>query len=125
MKKTLSVLILVVAFAASLSALNRLFQSTVSVSETNTVIAFTNNHSGGANQSFKPRSLLIRSDSASANTCYVDIVDSTATTADIPLAPGASISFEYDTTLVGDGFESIGAICDTGETATWYVTAAR
>jgi len=100
--------------------------SGISVTQTNTTVTFTDNHSGGTSAAFNARFVLIRSRSASADTCYVDFNDGTATTADHPLEPGASLAYNWDERAgLGGGWSQIGVICATGDTATFDVSAWR
>lgn len=98
--------------------------SGISVTQTNTATSLTNNHSGGDSAAFKARWLMVRSRAASANTCYFDYLDTVASTADIALAPGASIVIQVNTNPAL-GISGFGAICASGQTATFDVTAAR
>ena len=97
------------------------YNADISVTQTNSIINFTDNGSGGTSVHFRARYLLVRSLSTSANTCFFDIKDSLATTADTALEPGASIS----PPLSGEGIDVMSAICSTGQTATFRVTAIR
>lgn len=119
--------LLAISLATTASAQRLFYNGTISVTDTNSVVAFTDNGSGGTSQAFPARHILVVSASASANTCYFDLKDSVATTADTPLAPGAGMSLEFDVSSGGgdDGWESMGAICAGGQTATFYVTASR
>jgi hypothetical protein len=98
----------------------------VSVTATNQTVTVTNNHSGGDSAAFSASQVILRSDPASANTCYFDPTDGVATTDDEPIAPGASFSFPwpYASGEYG-GYVSIGVICAGGQTATWRITAIR
>jgi hypothetical protein len=97
----------------------------VSVTQANSAVSFTDNGSGGTSSAFYARTVWIRSDSTSANSCYFDLKDTTATTADIRLAPGDSIVMTWADTLGGNGWAGLGAICAAGETATFDVVAVR
>lgn len=98
----------------------------LSITQTNTNTAFSDNATGGTSTAFDARWILIRSRSASANTCYYRIGASPAAAATgSPLAPGASVSFTYSSAQGGDGWTRFGAICAAGETATWDVEAGR
>lgn len=99
----------------------------LSATQANLNTPFIDNHSGGSSVAFQARHVLIRSRSTSANTCYFDLGDGVATTADTSLAPGAAISRSWDETTggLGGGWDAIGIICATGHTATWDVDAYR
>lgn len=98
----------------------------LSITQSNRTVTFTDNHSGGTNAAFLARVIMVRSDSTSANTCMVDLVDGTATASDVPLPPGATIVLTYPLIYApSDGIAAIGAICSTGQTATFYVEAYR
>lgn len=103
------------------------YNGDISVSQTLTSTTFTDNGSGGVAATFNARHVLVRSLSSSANTCYFDLKDTTATTADTALEPGGSISLTFPLTSTGetDGWPGIGSICSTGQTATFRVTAMR
>jgi hypothetical protein len=131
-KRTIRALLLVaiLALAVSAWAMTLSYSSGatgISVSQTNTNIPFTNNHSGGDSATFQAKHVLIRSRSASANTCHFDLGDGVATTADPTLAPGASIAVDWDQRSggVGGGWSAIGVICTTAQTATWDIDAWR
>ena len=96
---------------------------TVSVTETNSIVPFSDDGSGGTGTNFAAREIIVRSASASANTCYFDFNDTVATTADVAVEAGATV---HITAPAGhNGFPGIGAICAGGQTATFYVTAIR
>ena len=104
------------------------YNSDVSVTQANSVVTFSDNGSSGTGQAFNATQVLVRSLSASANTCAFDLKDTVAVYAtDTRLEPGGSISFAFPSTSVGatDGWPGLGAICDTGQTATFRVTAMR
>ena len=122
MTKRTMILLAVMAVAASVWAVGVVYHDDISVTQANSVITFTDNGSGGTSAAFKARSIVVESLAASANTCYLDLKDTTATTADIALAPGGK--WEWIATS-GDGLAGIGAICAAGETATFRVTATR
>lgn len=129
MKRIIVLAVLAIACASVLWAAGMAYSSGtsgVSVTQTNTAVSFTDNHSGGGSTAFAARHLLIRSRSTSANSCFIDFTDSTATTADTRLEPGASISRTWDDRDgMGGGWSSIGLICATGQTATFDVDAWR
>lgn len=128
MKRAMAVLA-ALALAANAWALPLFYSSGkngLSITQTNRTITFTDNHSGGTNVAFKARWIMVRSAQASASTCFVDFMDGTATTADVPIAPGGVYTFPIPPAYSGlEGMASIGAICDTAGTATWYVEAVR
>ena len=119
-------LLSVAAFAvvASAEEVGQIYSGSVSVTQANSAVVFTDNGSGGTGQMFRAIAILVRA--SGANTCYLDIKDTVATTADIPLAPGESVTFSFPgTSQPADGWPGIGAICSTGQTATFLVTAMR
>ena len=100
----------------------------VSVTQANTAITFSDNGSGGSAQNFRARFVTVYSEAGSADTCFFDLKDTTATTADIPIEPGATWSFAFEDLGQGGGlggWSGMGAICDTGDTATFHVVASR
>ena len=103
------------------------FNSTVSVTSTNSAISFTDNGSGGSSVAFLARHVVIYSLSTSANTCYFDLKDTTATTADISIDPGGTWQMDFIEVAGSStsGWPGLGAICDTAQTATFRVTATR
>jgi hypothetical protein len=123
------VIILLLAGASWVWAHRQYYNNTdISVTQSNTAISFTDNGSGGSSAAFRARVVVIRSSAGSANTCYFDLKDTVATTADTALEPGATWSEVFDDpTDVNQqgGWSGMGVICDTGETATFNVTAAR
>lgn len=123
-----AIALVMLVLAGTGSAQGKFYNGTISVTATNSVVAFTDNGSGGTGQAMSARHVLVRSDSTSANTCYFDLKDTLATSADTPLEPGAAISFEFDLSTTGgvsDGWTGLGAVCASAETATFYVTATR
>lgn len=127
-KPTLMLLALLALLAASaawaLTARYSSGTSGISVTQSNTTTSFTDNHSGGSGSAFNARFVTVCSRSTSTNPCFVDF-DGTATTADWRIAPGACLSVTYSGTSGGDGWPSIGSICNTGETATFDINAGR
>jgi hypothetical protein len=101
----------------------------ISVTQANTTVTFTENVSGGASAAFNARHVHIRSRSTSANSCFWDLRDGTATTADNRIEPGKEVVMEWDPNPADirttDGWASMGMICGTGETATFDITASR
>jgi hypothetical protein len=100
----------------------------VSVTQANTAITFSDNGSGGSAQNFRARFVTVISETSSANTCFFDMKDTTATTADIPIAPGDTWSLAFEDLGQGGGlggWSGVGAVCDTGETATFRIVASR
>ena len=105
-------------------AQSQFYNTSTSVTQANSAVTFTDNGSGGSTAAFRARSVTVRSLAASANTCYFDMKDTTATTADIALEPGGSFSLTFDGAS-SDGWAGLGAICNTAETATFLITASR
>ena len=122
MRKRTIILLAAMAVAVSAWAVGVVYHADISVTEVNSAIAFTDNGSGGTSAAFKARSIVVESLAASSNTCRIDWKDTTATTADVALAPGGK--WEWIATS-GDGLAGIGAICAAAETATFRVTATR
>ncbi len=134
--RTKFLLVLVVLAGASMasSGIGLFYNADVSVTQANTATTFTDNGSAGLAVTFYARHVLVRSLSSSANTCYLDLKDTVATTSDIALEPGGALSFTFPPTSTSavdssgnpiDGWPGIGAICSTGQTATFRVTAMR
>lgn len=102
--------------------------ASVSVTQTNTSLTFTDNGSGGSSAAFKARHVVVHSLSTSANTCYFDLKDTTATTSDTWIEPGGTWERFYEdppNSPGGGGWSGMGAICASSETATFLVTATR
>lgn len=98
----------------------------ISVTAVNGTVAFTNNHSGGDSAAFFATQIIVRSRAASANTCYLDYNDGTATTSDVPLAPGGEFRIIRGGNYhAASGWSSMGVICAGGQTATFDVIADR
>jgi hypothetical protein len=98
----------------------------VSVTDVNTTVTFTDNHSGGTTAAFLARQIIVRSRAASANTCFLDYNDGTATTADVPLAPGGEFRLVRGAGYRPEsGWASMGVICSAGQTATFDIIADR
>jgi hypothetical protein len=96
----------------------------ISVTDANTLTTFTNNHSGGDSAPFPATWVTIRPRTGS-NACFYDF-DGVATTADTRLGAGEFSNERFiPSPTNSEGWFSIGAICDTGETATWDVKAGR
>lgn len=129
MKKAVLGLALVLALATAAWAMNARYSSGtggISVTAANTNTTFINNHSGGDSAAFAAVSVTVCSRSTSANTCFIDLGDGVATTADWRLAPGACIQVTYQTAKTGgDGWAALGSICAAAETATFDVMAGR
>ena len=128
--KRILILALAAVFMAGVgdAGVGLVFNSDVSVTQANSVVTFSDNGSAGTAQAFNATQVLVRSLSASANTCAFDLKDTIAVYAtDTKLEPGGSISLTFPSTSVGatDGWPGLGAICDTGQTATFRVTAMR
>jgi hypothetical protein len=129
MTKRLAVLLVALTVAASAWAVGLQYSSGatgLAITQTNLTTSFTDNHSGGTDAAFQARAILIRPRTGS-DTCHVDLGDGVATTADTALPAGSTFIKEWDPTTggVGGGFDGFGAICGTGETATWDVDAWR
>jgi hypothetical protein len=127
MKRRILTALALAALAASAWAMNLRYSSGtagISVTQANTNTAFSDNHSGGTSSTFNARFVTVCSRSASANSCFFDM-DGVATTADYRVAPGACMSLSFAGTSGGDGWAAIGAICATGETATFDIQAGR
>ena len=123
---TLGLLLMLVASAWALTQHYSSGATGLSITTGNLNTPFTDNHSGGTSTAFQARHVLIRSRSASANSCHFDLGDGVATTADTLLEPGASVRVEWESTTggVGGGWNALGAICGSGS-ATWDVDAWR
>lgn len=129
MIRRLFALACVLALAATAWAMNARYSSGtggISVTQANTNTAFTNNHSGGDSAAFNARYVTVCSRSTSANSCFIDLGDGVATTADWRIAPGACIQVTYQSTQTGgEGWAALGSICAAAETATFDVMAGR
>ena len=129
MIKRILALGMVLALAVTAWAMNARYSSGtagISVTQANTNTAFTDNHSGGSSAAFNARYVSICSRSTSAHSCFVDLGDGVATTADWRLAPGACITATYQSAQTGgEGWAALGSICAAGETATFDVMAGR
>jgi hypothetical protein len=128
MTKRLAVLVVALAVAASAWAMNARYSSGVnglSITQTNLNTAFTDNHSGGSSSAFNARHVSVCSRAASADACFFDLGDGVATTADWRVEPGACVEVTYSAVSGGDGWAAVGAICPTGDTATWDVKGGR
>jgi hypothetical protein len=129
MKRAALALALVLALVTTAWAMNARYSSGtagISVTQANTNTAFTDNHSGGTSAAFNARYVSVCSRSTSANSCFVDLGDGVATTADWRLAPGACIQASYSSQFTGgEGWAAIGSICAAGETATFDIMAGR
>jgi hypothetical protein len=124
-QKMLGLLLCLALVATPALANSKLFVWSGTVTTVNQTLTFVDNHSGGDNQAFDAQEIVIRSSVASTDTCYFDPLDDTATAADVPLEPGASINWPlgrfYNSTA---GYAEMGVICASG-TAEWTVTALR
>src|SRR3989304_5878831 len=112
------------AYQGQIRAQRLFFNSSVSVTSTNSAISFTDNGSGGSSVAFLARHVTVRSLATSANTCYFDLKDTVATTADIGLEPGGGGKMPSEGPGTG-GWAGMGAICDSAKTAPFVVTATR
>jgi len=127
-RRAVLIAVLALLWMSPVQAQRLFYNGTIGVSSTNTAVPFTDNGSGGTGQTISARHVLIRSDAGSANTCYFDMKDTVATSADIPLEAGAGLELEFDPSTATpnqDGWTGMGAVCNTAETATFYVTASR
>jgi predicted outer membrane repeat protein len=98
----------------------------VSVTDTNTTVTFTDNHSGGNGAAFRAAEILVCNQDTT-NSIYVDVVDGVATTSDRRLQPLECEQWAYTPTPVtpSQGFLNVGIICSGSETATVSVEAVR
>lgn len=123
------VLACVLALAATAWAMNARYSSGtagLSITQANTNTTFTDNHSGGSSAAFSARYVTVCSRSASTHSCFIDLGDGVATTADWRIAPGACIQVSYQSAQTGgEGWAALGSICAAGETATFDVMAGR
>ena len=130
MKRTVA-LLLALGLAATAWAFNVSYTSGlngISVTATNTNLAFTDNHSGGSASAFKARWITIRSRSGSDTCCYDTDALATcddATTSDHRLAASETAQLTFRSSQADDGWSNLAMICDTGESATWDVDAGR
>ena len=129
MKTKILTLVALLTLAAGAQAQTYVYSSGasgISVTQTNTAVAFTNNHSGGTDAAFLAHSIAVSSRAGSANTCFLDYEDTAATTDDIPLAPGETFAINRGPGYhPASGWGGMGVICDTGETATFDIVATR
>ncbi len=127
MKKILGLAVALAMVGAAWAGNGKVYNADVSVTATNTITQFTDNGSGGDGLVFAARFVLVRSLSSSANTCYFDLKDGTASTSDTALEPGGSIGWPFTATSAGGetGWSNMGSICSAGQTATFRVTAYR
>lgn len=90
---------------------------------------FTDNMSGGSSAAFFAYSVVIRSRSTSAHTCFYRLVQGTVTgtTADRRIEPGGTFTERWDFSTPGttDGWKGIVYVCASGQTATLDVDASR
>ena len=115
------------AYQGQIRAQRLFFNSSVSVTSTNSAVSFTDNGSGGSSVAFLARHVVVYSLSTSANTCYFDLKDTTATTSDTAIDPGGTWQMDFIEVAGSStsGWAGLGAICDTAQTATFRVTATR
>lgn len=127
--KRLLALLAVLALGATAWAMNARYSSGtagISVTQANTNTPFINNHSGGDSAAFSATSVSVCSRSTSTHSCFLDLGDGVATTADWRLAPGACIEVDYKAGQTGgEGWAALGSICAAAETATFDVMAGR
>lgn len=126
-RKSIFAVLLALGMALNVWADGAYFNNTYSATQTNTAVTITDNGSGGTSAAFLARSLTICSDAsaAGADTCYFDLRDTTATTSDWPIKPGACIAKVWLDANAGGGWAGLGIICGTGDTATITVYASR
>ena len=118
----------VLGFSSWAWAQREFYNTSVSATQANTAVTFTDNGSGGSSAAFRARTVVIRSLSSSANTCYFDLKDTVATTSDVAIEPGGTWGAAYDDLSNPGGrggWAGVGVICNTAETATILVTASR
>lgn len=127
MRRVILMLALAILASTTQGGIGQVYNADISVTQANTATTFTDNGSGGDGTAFAAKSVLIRSLSTSANTCYFDLKDGTATASDVALEPGGSISLTFPSTSGGqvEGWPGMGSICAAGQTATFRVTAMR
>jgi len=99
------------------------YSEVISASQANTAKSFSDNRSGGSAAAFDATTVMFSN--AGPNTVYIDLRDTTATTADRVLKAGERFTEEWDPRTGGDGWSGYGAICAAGETATVTVWADR
>jgi hypothetical protein len=111
-------LLLVAALAHASDPMLIYVEDSQSVSDTNTTVTFTNNHSGGDSTTFVASEVFIKN--TGSVTCYVDL-DGTAVAAnDWPILAGEAYSFSSGPT----GIESVGVIT-ASSTTTVAIRATR
>src|SRR3972149_1744065 len=115
------------AYQGQIRAQRLFFNSTVSVTSTNSAISFTDNGSGGSSVAFLARHVGLYSLRTSADTCYFDLKDTTATTADISIDPGGTWQMDFIEVAGSStsGWPGLGAICGTAPTPRSPATGAR
>jgi hypothetical protein len=106
--------------AAPAYAATRHYNEVVSATQANSAVTFSD--SAGA---FYANSIALATESGDSPV-VVNLKSTTATygTNGIIVPPGLTVNVEWDGGDPG-GWSGLGAICDTGETATLYVTAVR
>lgn len=126
MIRRLCIVLLVLGLAGvGLAANGRLYSSGaagISASQSNSVVTFTDNHSGGDASAFNATKIVIVNDGP--DPIFVDYVDTTASTADWQVKIGESLILSPPA-LTSQGVPGIGIICASGKTATVRVNATR
>jgi hypothetical protein len=118
----------VLGMAGTAWAMTRMYSSGASglaITQANRNTVFVRNITGGNGAAFGALYVSVRSRSTSANTCAFSLGAGVAAVGDIQIAPGASFDLTYDTSQDRNGWAAIGAICATGQTATFDVVAGR
>ena len=123
MKRFLASFVLLLGLALAARGTSLYYSGTIAATQANTATSFIDNHSGGSAAAFNARRVVIINDGP--NAVYVDLKDTTATTADRKVASGESFSQVWDSGLGGEGWAGIGLICAAGETASVRVWAER
>jgi hypothetical protein len=116
-----ALLAVALAFVPAAWAMRSVYNGDTSVTTSNSAVSFTDNGSGGTSATFRARYVRVYSLPSSANTCFVDFKDTTATSADTALGPGDWVEKSY---TEADAIVGVGAICGTG-TATFRIHAHR
>ena len=123
MRKRIAFLVGLALVAVLANATGLYYSGTIGATQANTATSYTDNHSGGSALAFNARRVVVINDGP--NAVYVDLEDTTATTADRKVANGESFSQVWDSGLGGEGWAGIGLICAAGETAGVRVWAER
>lgn len=124
MKRLIQFGAVLLALATSARAETQMYTAAVSVTTTVKKITFRDNRSGGTWAPFKPSSILIRSASASAQTCYFAIhgdKDDSNVAAKTDHLIAAGEGFEYSAPA-GQVYDFVSVVCPS-TTATFYIDA--